>query len=75
MDKGAKINKEQLESLLKKISSSQEPKTDINEFAEKNLTPEQNRALGKALQNPELIKTLLASPQAKAFMKKILGEE
>ncbi|MCQ2463758.1 MAG: hypothetical protein MJ177_10245 [Clostridia bacterium] len=74
MDNNPKISKEQLEALLKKVSSSGEPKTDINEFAEKNLTPEQNRALSKALQNPELIKTLLASPQAKAFMKKILGD-
>ena len=74
MENEAKLNKEQLEQLIRRVSSSSQPKTDVNDFVEKNLTPEQNRALNKALQNPELIKSLLSSPQAKSFINRLLGD-
>ena len=61
----------QLESVISELSGAN--KTDINNFIEKNLTDQQTKALNKALENPELIKSLLASPQAQSLVKKIIS--
>lgn len=71
MDNDTKLSRSQLESVLSRLSGAE--KTDINDFIDKNLNEQQTQALNRALENPELIKGLLSSPQAQALVKKIIS--
>lgn len=76
MENDTKLSKEQIKKLIDDFkSSTKNGKTDVDEFAKKHLTEEQTDAFKKLLNNPQLIRSILASDKAKEILKKLKGEE
>lgn len=75
MDNETNLSKEQLDAILSDFNRSKETdKINVDEFARKHLNEKQTEALKKAMKNPELIKMLLSSPQAKKLLEKLKGD-
>lgn len=75
MDKETNLSKEQLDALISDFNQSKETdKVNVDEFARKHLNEKQTEALKKAMKNPELIKSILSSPQAKKLIEKLKGD-
>ncbi len=76
MDKDNNLTGKQFDAVVSEIKHSKNGEgVDINGFIDKNLTSQQAQALNRALENPEQIKALLNSPQAKALIKKLLSDK
>lgn len=65
------MNDERINELMKNISSDKAPSKDaVNDFIGRNLTESQAAAVQNVLKNPQLIKDLLSSPQAKQLFER-----
>ncbi len=59
----------QINDHINKIKNDPAPsEKSVNDFINQNLSPAQTGMLGNVLQNPQMLKELLASPQAKQLM-------
>ncbi|MGN1195043.1 MAG: hypothetical protein ACI4SB_06130 [Acutalibacteraceae bacterium] len=75
MDNETNLSKEQLDAIISDFNKSKESdKVNIDEFAKKHLNEKQTEALKKAMKNPELVKSILSSPQAKKLLEKLKGD-
>ncbi len=76
MDKDTNLSNEQIKKLIEEFKSADpSSKTDPNDFAKKHLSPDQMEAFKKLLNNPALIKSILASDKAKAILKQLKGDK
>ncbi len=76
MENKTKVTNEQINSMLDEFKNgSSDKKVDANEFINKHLTAEQAQVVNKAMSNPELINSILSSPQAKKFLEKLSKKE
>lgn len=76
MDNETNLSKEQLDALLSDLRQAKETdRVNVDEFAGKHLNEKQTQALKKAMKNPELIKLILSSPQARKLLEKLKGDE
>ena len=76
MDNESNLSKEQVKKLIDEFHNcTANGKTDVKDFAKKHLTDEQTIAFKKLLNNPQLIKTILASDKAKEILRKLKGDE
>lgn len=76
MDNGAKLTPEQIKSLIEDFKKSTvDEQSDVESFSKKHLTESQAAAFRKLLNNPQLIKSILASDKAKEILKKLKGDE
>lgn len=76
MDNETKLSKEQLDALLSDLGRAKETdRVNVDEFAGKHLNEKQIQALKKAMKNPDLIRSILSSPQAKKLLEKLKGDE
>lgn len=65
------MNDDRINELMKNIRNNPTPTCDqVNDFIGKNLTQSQADAIQNILKNPQLIKSLLSSPQAKQLLEK-----
>ncbi len=63
------MDSNQINDLINKIKNDPAPsEKSVNDFINQNLSPAQTGMLGNVLQNPQMLKELLASPQAKQLM-------
>ncbi len=63
------MDSNQINDLINKIKNDPAPsEKSVNDFINQNLSPAQAGMLGNVLQNPQMLKELLASPQAKQLM-------
>ena len=66
------MNDERINELIGNIKSNPSPTNEaVNDFIEKNLTRSQADAVQNVLKNPQLIKELLGSPQARQLFEKL----
>lgn len=75
MDNETNLSKEQINAILsdfKKANSSDE--IDVNEFAKKHLNEKQAAALKQALKNPQMLQSVLSSPQAQKLLERLKGD-
>ena len=76
MDNETNLSKEQMNSILSELKKTKETdRVNVDEFAKKHLNEKQTAALKQAMKNPELIKSILSSPQAKKFLERLKGDE
>lgn len=72
MKAGISMNDDRINELMKNIRNNPSPSQEqINDFIGKNLTASQAEAIQNVLKNPQLIKNLLSSPQAKQLLEKL----
>lgn len=70
------MDKNQYNELLNNIKNGNEASPDaIEDFVSRNLSASQATALNNVLKNPDLIKQLLQSPQARSLMEKFGKKE
>ncbi len=63
------MDSNQINDLINKIKNDPAPsEKSVNDFINQNLSPAQASMIGNVLQNPQMLKELLASPQAKQLM-------
>ena len=66
------ISSEQISSLLGRFGLSSQSNTEsIEKTVKDSLTPEQQEKINSILSDPERLKKLLSSPQAKIFLNMI----
>ena len=72
MENGKNVSSEQINSLLNRfgVSSVSDP-ADIEKAVKDSLSPEQQNKISAILSDPERLKKILSSPQAKMFINKI----
>lgn len=69
------MNDDRINELMKNIKSNPSPSSDsVNDFIQKNLTKSQADAVQNVLKNPQLIKDILATPQAKQLFERLGGK-
>lgn len=69
------MDNSQINELMNKISSGQpDDKKSVNDFINKNLSPSQAKTVNSLLQNPELIKQLLESEQARKLLDRLKNQ-
>ena len=72
MENEINISSEQINSVLERFGVSSKDNADSIEKAVKSsLTPEQQEKINSVLSDPERLKKLLSSPQAKIFLNMI----
>ena len=72
MENEINISSQQINSLLERFDVSSKDNSDSIEKALKdNLTPEQQGKINSLISDPERLKKLLSSPQAKMFFNMI----
>lgn len=75
MDNETNLTKEQLSAILSEFKKSKETdNVNVDEFAKKHLNEKQTAALKQAMKDPQLIKSILSSPQAKKLLEKLKGD-
>ena len=75
MDNETNLTKEQLGAILSVFKKSKETdNVNVDEFAKKHLNEKQTAALKQAMKDPQLIKSILSSPQAKKLLEKLKGD-
>lgn len=75
MKAGISMNDDRINELMKNIKSNPSPSSDsVNDFIQKNLTKSQADAVQNVLKNPQLIKDILATPQAKQLFERLGGK-
>lgn len=75
MDNETNLTKEQMNAILSEFKKSKETdKVNVDEFAKKHLNEKQASALKQAMKDPQLIKSILSSPQAKKLLEKLKGD-
>ena len=75
MDNETNLTKEQLNAILSEFKQSKETdNVNVDEFAKKHLNEKQTAALKQAMKDPQLIKSILSSPQAKKLLEKLKGD-
>ena len=71
MDNETKINNEKIEELFQKAKEKEKGGVlDVGSFINENLSPQDAEKLRSAMKNPQLIKSILSSPQAQKFFEK-----
>ena len=76
MDNETNLSKEQIKRLIDEFRGrASGENTNVDDFAKKHLTEEQTLAFKKLLNNPHLIKTILASDKAKEILRQLKGDE
>ena len=72
MENEINISAEQINSVLEHFGvSSKDNSQNIENALKNNLTPEQQRKINSIISNPERLKKILSSPQAKLFFNMI----
>lgn len=79
MDNETKLSAQQINSMLEELKNGgSDASVNIEEFAKNHLNEKQMKSLKTILNNPQLIRSILASDKAKqflmGFMKKTDGE-
>lgn len=69
MDNETKLSREQLNEMLSSLKKTDD-QVNVNDFINEHLNEKQADALKNAMKNPELIKSILSSPQAKKIIEK-----
>lgn len=70
------MNDERINELMGNIKKNPSPSNEaVNEFIEKNLSRSQADAVKSVLKNPQLIKNLLNTPQAKQLLDRLGKKE
>lgn len=70
------MNDDRINELIKSIKNDPSPsKQSVDDFISKNLTDSQASAVQNVLKNPQLIRDLLSSPQAKQLIEKLGGKK
>lgn len=73
MDNETKLTSEQINSLLDELKDGKtDAAVNIEEFAKNHLNEKQMKSLKMLLNNPQLIKSILASDKAKQFLKSFM---
>ena len=71
MDNETKLSSEQISWLLSSLKKGKkDEQVNVDEFVNEHLTNEQAAAFRNVLKNPDMIKSILSSPQAKKLMEK-----
>lgn len=72
MENEINVSSQQINSILNRfgVSSGSNP-TDIERAVKESLTPEQQNKISALLSDPERLKKILSSPQAKMFLNMI----
>lgn len=71
MDNETKLSSQQLNEMISSLKNTNSTdKVDVNDFVNKHLNEKQADALQNVMKNPELIKSILSSPQAKRIIEK-----
>ncbi len=66
------MDNNQINDLMNKIASGQpDDRKSVNDFINQNLSPAQAKTVNSLLQNPELIKQLLESEQARKLLDRL----
>ena len=72
MENEINISSEQINSFLERFGVSSSDKTDnIEKAVRESLSPEQKAKINSVLSDPERLKHILSSPQAKMFINMI----
>ena len=72
MENEINISAEQINSVLEHFGvSSRDNSQNIENALKNNLTPEQQRKINSIISDPERLKKILSSPQAKLFLNMI----
>lgn len=72
MENEINISAEQINSVLEHFGvSSKDNSQNIENALKNNLTPEQQRKINSIISDPERLKKILSSPQAKLFFNMI----
>ena len=72
MENEINISAEQINSVLEHFGvSSRDNSQNIENALKNNLTPEQQRKINSIISDPERLKKILSSPQAKLFFNMI----
>ncbi len=69
MDNETKLSSQQLDEMLSSLKKTDE-QVNVNDFINEHLNEKQADALKNVMKNPELIKSILSSPQAKKIIEK-----
>ncbi len=76
MQNSTNFSKDQLEKMISDYKNGNlDGKIDANDFVGTHLTQKQANAINKAMENPDLLNALLATPQAKKFIDKLSNKE
>ena len=71
MDNETKLSSEQISQLLSSLrNGKKDEQVNVDEFVNEHLSNEQAAAFKNVLKNPDMIKAMLSSPQAKKLMEK-----
>ncbi len=71
MDKETKISNEKIEELFSKAKEKEKSGVlDVGAFIDENLSSNDAQKLKSAMRDPNLIKSILSSPQAQKFFEK-----
>lgn len=72
MENEINISSQQINSVLERFGvSSKDNSASIEKAVKENLTPEQQSKIRAVLSDPERLKKILSSPQAKIFLNMI----
>ena len=72
MENEINISSQQINSLLERFGvSSKDNSANIEKTLKENLTPEQQSKISSIISDPERLKKILSSPQAKMFLNMI----
>lgn len=70
------MDSNQINDFINKMKNEPAPsESSINDFINRNLTPAQTSMLNDVLKNPQTVKELLSSPQAKQLMDMLTKKE
>ena len=75
MDNETNLTKDQINAILSEFKKSKGTgEINVDEFAKKHLNEKQSSALKQAMSDPQTIKSILSSPQAKKLLEKLKGD-
>lgn len=70
MQNETNISKEMINSLFRMMKNGKGGKQDIKKILDESLTASQKEAVGKVMSDPQRLKEILSSPQAKELFEK-----
>lgn len=70
------MNDDRMNEIIDNINSSPSPSREaVDEFIKNNLTTSQAEAVKNVLKNPQLLKSILQSPQAKELLERFIKQK
>lgn len=70
------MNDDRMNEIIDNINSNPSPSREaVDEFIKNNLTTSQAEAVKNVLKNPQLLKSILQSPQAKELLERFIKQK